>query len=141
MFQETNATNNNIGYSTGPGLRVTRINTKWLNESFSISVDANDQLKVLAQFQGKTVSNYASRRSLKLETSHPGVASKGVLDSAGTELDTRVPFPWLNAKLEGNVPLKHNSLIFAERTDGLGMDTSWKYRVVHKLFFRCAQVS
>ncbi len=141
MFQETAATNNNIGYSTGPGLRITRINTKWLDEAFAISADADDQLAVLAQFQSKSVSNYASHRSLKITTINPGVATKGVVDSTGAELDTRAPCPWLNASLEGNVPLKHNSLIFAERTDGLAMDASWKYRVVHKLYFRCSQVS
>lgn len=141
MVQETGNVSTGWNPQLSPGLRVTRINTKWLDESFAISADADDQLAVLAQFQSKSVSNYASTKSLSLVTINPGVAKKGVVDSTGAELDTRAPCPWLNASLEGNVPLKHNSLIFAERTDGTALDHNYKYRVVHKVYFRCAQVS
>lgn len=141
MVQETANVSTGWNPQLSPGLRITRINTKWLDESFAISADADDQLAVLAQFQSKTVSNYASHRTLKIETNNPGVASKGVLDATGAELDVRAPMPWLNASLEGNVPMKHNSLIFAERTDGTALDVNYKYRVVHKVYFRCAQVS
>lgn len=140
MFQETVATNNNIGYSTGPGLRITRVNTKWLNDPFTIQADADDQLKELAQIQSKTVSNYASPKSLIITTINPGVAKKGVVDSTGAEIDFRGQCPWLNISGASNVPLRHNSMLFAERTDGQALDTAWKYRMVHKVYFRCSQV-
>ena len=142
MFQTMNSDNASTArYDFSANLKITRINTKYLNEDFATSANADDQLRVLAQFQSKTVSQYASKRSLKLETKNPGVRRKGVLDSTGTEIDVRAPCPWLNASLETNVPLSHNSLIFAERVDGGGLNVHWKYRVVHKVYFRCSQVS
>lgn len=142
LFTEVNSDNASTArYDYSPNLKITRINTKWLNEDFSVAADSEAQLRVLAQFQSKSVSNYASKRSLKLETKNPGVRKKGVLDSTGVEIDVRAPCPWLNASLETNVPLSHNSLIFAERTDGGGLNANWKYRVTHKVWFRCAQVS
>ncbi len=141
MFQTTNSDNAATArYDYSSGLRITRINTKYLNEDFQIQSDADDQLRELAQFQTKSVTNYASPRSLTITTLNPGVRTKGVLDSTGAEIDTRAPCPWLNATSETNVPLSHNSVVFAERTDGGGLNANWKYRVVHKLFFRCSQV-
>ena len=140
MFQETVATNNNIGYATGPGLRITRVNTKWLDDAWTPEADSDDQLKEMARIQAKSVSNYASTRSLKITTINPGVAKKGVLDSSGAELNTRGAMPWLNCSSEAEVPMRHNSLIFAERVDGHALTDAWKYRVVHKVYFRCAQV-
>ena len=140
LFQETVATTDTSAYNNSGGLRITRINTKWLDDTFAPASDADDQLRELAQIQSKSVSNYASNRTLKITTINPGVASKGVLDSAGNELSTRAPMPWLNATSEGGVPMRHNSVVFAERTDGGALNTNWKYRVVHKCYFRCAQV-
>jgi len=142
LFQEVNSDNASTArYDYSPNLKITRINTKYLNEDFATSANADDQLRVLAQFQSKSVSQYASKRAMKIETKNPGVRRKGVLDSTGTEIDVRAPCPWLNASLETNVPLSHNSLIFAERVDGGGLNANWKYRVVHKVYFRCSQVS
>lgn len=121
-------------------IRVTRVNTKWMNESFAIQANADLQLAELAQIQAKSVSNYASHRSLKVTTMNPGVMKKGVLDSTGAELSTRGPAPWLNVTTESNVPLSHNSIMFMERTDGGALTTAYKYRVVHKVYFRCSQV-
>lgn len=128
------------GISYTAALRITRVNTKWLNEDFEIQADADDQLAELAQLQGKSVSNYASPRSLTLTTVNPGMIQKSIVDSADELVETRVPSKWLNISSEANVPLKHNSLLFAERVDGGALDASWKYRVVHKIYFRCAQV-
>lgn len=127
-------------YSTTPALRVTRINTKWLNGPLNLGTNSDDVLGELAQIQAKSVSPYASRKSLKLVTKNPGVVNQGVVDSTGTEIETRIPSPWLNIGNQADVPLKHNSVIFAERTDGQALTTDWKYRVVHKIYFRCAQV-
>lgn len=121
-------------------LRITRVNTKWLNEPFAIQANSDLQLAELAQLQGKSVSNYASPRSLTMTTINPGMLQKGVLDSAGNEIDVRGPSKWLNITTDSDVPLLHNSLIFAERTDGGALDASWKYRVVHKVYFRVSQV-
>jgi hypothetical protein len=122
------------------GLRITRVNTKWFNQPFTISPNSDAQLAELAQIQGKSVSNYASPRSMKLTTINPGVSKKGVVDSAGAEIAVRGPCPWMNITTDSDIPLQHNSLIFAERVDGTDLTTSWKYRVVHKVYFRCSQV-
>ena len=142
LFQEAESNNASTArYDYSPNLKITRVNTKYLNEDFAVSANADDQLLQLAQFQSKSVTQYASKRSLKLETKRPGVRKKGILDSTGTEIDTRAPMPWLNASIETNVPLSHNSIIFAERIDGGGLNANWKYRVTHKIWFRCSQVS
>lgn len=140
MFQETIASNNNVGYSTSSGLRITRINTKWFNGPISLGSTSDAVLGELAQIQSKSVSPYASRRSLKLITKNPGVVTRGVVDSTSTEIDTRIASPWLNINNQADVPLKHNSVIFAERIDGNAVTADWKYRVVHKVYFRCSQV-
>jgi hypothetical protein len=140
MFQEQVASNNNVGYSTSSGLRITRVNTKWLNEPFNIQASADAQLGELAQIQAKSVRSYASRNSMKLITKFPRVAQRGVLDSTSTEIDVNKPMPWLNIQNQADVALKHNSLIFAERTDGGSLTADWKYHRVHKIYFRCSQV-
>lgn len=141
MFQETAATaSGSFTPNNTAALRVTRINTKWLDDAWTPKSDSDDQLEELAQIQSKTVSNYASFKSLSLVTMNPGVSKKGVLDASGAELSTRGAMPWLNITAESEVPMKHNSLIIAERTDGKDLTTDWKYRVTHKVYFRCAQV-
>lgn len=140
MYQETVASNNNVGYSTSVGLRITRISTKYLNAPFAVQSNAKLQLDELAQIQSKTVRPYSSSRSMMLVTKHPGVAMRGIVDSTNTEIDMVSPCPWLNCSNQSDVPLKHNSLIFAERTDGLPLTADWKYRVVHKIYFTCTQV-
>lgn len=140
MYQETIASNNNVGYSTSVGLRITRLSTKYLTAPFNIQANAKLQLDELAQIQAKTVRGYSSPKSMLLVTKHPGVALRGVVDSTNTEIDMRAPCPWLNCTNQNDVPLKHNSLIFAERTDGQALTVDWKYRVVHKIYFTCSQV-
>ena len=139
LVQETTQSGG-TALSFSAGLRITRVNTKWLNDPFTIQSTADAQLQELAQIQAKTVSNYASPKSLILTTINPGVAKKGVVDSTGAEIDFRGQCPWLNISGASNVPLRHNSLLFAERTDGQALDAAWKYRMVHKVYFRCSQV-
>lgn len=139
LIHETVAQGFGIAPSS-PGLRVTRVNTKWMNQPFAISADADAQLSELAQIQSKSVSNYASNRSLYITTVNPGVSKRGVVNAAGNEIDVRGACPWLNITADANVPLQHNSILFAERTDGTPLTLDWKYRVVHKIYFRTAQV-
>ncbi len=139
MYQETIGSAN-TGIVNSVGLRITRVNTKWLNEPFEIQNTADEQLAVLAQLQAKTVRPYASKYSMKIITTHPRVSKRGVLDSTNTEIDTNQPMPWLNIKNQSDVPLKHNSIIFAERVDASAISSDWQYRVVHKVYFRCSQV-
>ncbi len=140
MIQETANASTGWNPQLSPGLRITRINTRWLNEPFAVAADADDQLRELAQIQSKKVSPYASKRSLKLITRNPSVSERSVLDTTNTEIDVNRPMPWLNIANQSDVPLKHNSLIFAERTDGTNLDVNYRYRVVHKIYFRCSQV-
>lgn len=124
-------------------LEITRVNTKWMNSDFPIASNSEDQLKELAQIQCKTRSLYARSKPLTLVTVNPGVNARTVVDSSGNEVDARNRSPWLalsgpNAAID--VPFKHNALIFAARVDGVSMDTGWKYRVTHQLYFRCSQV-
>ena len=130
MFQEQIATNNNVGYSSSSGLRITKVNTKWLNEPFNIQANSQLQLGELAQIQSKTVRAYASRYSMKLITRFPHISERGVVDATNTEIDVNKPMPWLNIQSQADVPLKHNSLIFAERTDGGDLTVDWKYHRV-----------
>ena len=141
VFNETTAQSlNTFMPGNSAGLRITRVNTKYLNEPFAISANSQLQLGQLAQIQSKTVRPYASHYSMKLITMWPKVSQRGVVDSTNVEIDVNKPMPWLNIGNQNDVPLKHNSLIFAERTDGQDLTTDWVYRVVHKIYFRCSQV-
>lgn len=126
--------------SNSPALRITRINTKYFNGPTSLGSTSDAVLGELAQIQSKTVTSYASHRSLKLVTMNPMITAQSVLDATSTEIATAQAAPWLNISNQADVPFKHNSVIFAERTDGLALNANWKYRVVHKVYFRCAQV-
>lgn len=127
-------------YNFSYNLELTRVNTKWINDAFTIAGNAEDQLNELAQMQGKSKSLYASKSPIRLTTVNPGVADKSVLDSAGNEIQVRGPMPWLSLDDQTSVPLKHNAIIFASRIDGGALDTNWKFRVTHKVWFRCSQV-
>lgn len=140
LFNETANTTTGWNPQLSPGLRITRISTKFLNAPFAVQANAKLQLDELAQIQSKTVRPYASNRSMMMITKHPGVSKRGVVDSTNTEIDMRAPCPWLNCSNQSDVPLKHNSMIFAERTDGQPLTTDYKYRVVHKIYFTCTQV-
>lgn len=137
LYQEVTQVN-----SSGQ-LEITKVNTKWMNGDFPIAATADAQLNELAQLQAKTKSLYASKRPLTLVTVSPGVEGRSVVDSGGNEVDARRTCPWL--ALSGphqaiDVPFKHNALIFAARVDGQSLDLTYKFRVTHKVFFRCSQV-
>lgn len=141
MFSEVNETYGpNANYSLSPALRITRINTKYFNGPVNFGATSDEVLSELAQIQSKSVTAYASRRSLKMVTTNPGVYMKAVEDNTNAEITTRGPAPWMNISTQNDVPLRHNSAIFAERTDGGDLTDAWKYRVVHKVYFRCSQV-
>ncbi len=141
MFQEvTTPSTGAFLPSNTAALRITRVNTKWLNAPLNLGANSDDVLRELAQIQSKSVTPYASSRSLKLITYNPGVVTRDVVDTTNTEINTRSPCPWLDIGNQADVPLKHNSVIFAERTDGQAVTTDWKYRVVHRVYFRCVQV-
>lgn len=142
LFQEVN---NNPAYPAGvsPQLEITKVNTKWMNGDFPIAANADAQLSELAQLQAKTKTLYASRKPITLVTMSPGVEGRSVVDSAGNEVDARRTCPWLalsGAHTAIDVPFKHNAILFAARVDGLSLDATWKYRVNHKVYFRCSQV-
>lgn len=142
IFEEV-ISNNASAASASQQLEITRVNTKWMNSDFPIAANADLQLQELAQLQCKTKSNYAARKPLVLTTTNPGIDARSVVDSAGNEVDARARSPWLalsgpNAALD--VPFKHNAVIFAARVDGNAVTSDWKYRVTHKVFFRCSQV-
>ena len=112
MFSEVTETYSaGANYSLSPALRITRINTKWFNGPLDFGATSDEVLSELAQIQSKSVTAYASRRSLKLITYNPGVYHKGVEDNTNTELVTRGPAPWMNISAQSDVPLKHNSAI------------------------------
>lgn len=142
IFEEV-ISNNGSAASSSQQLEITRVNTKWMNSDFPIAATADAQLQELAQLQCKTKSNYAAKKPITLVTVNPGVEARTVIDSTGNEVDARARSPWLalsgpNAALD--VPFKHNAIIFAARVDGSSLTTDWKYRVTHKVFFRCSQV-
>lgn len=124
-------------------LEITRVNTKWMTGDFPIAANSDLQLTELAQIQGKSKSLYSGKKPLYITTINPGCVGNSVVNSAGNEVDARRYCPWLSlggthAALD--VPLKHNAIIFAARVDGGDVDLTFKYRVTHKLYFRCSQV-
>lgn len=142
MFQEV-VSNNTQALTFTQQLELTKVNTKWMNGDFPIATTAQAQLQELAQLQAKSKSLYASKKPLVLITTSPGVEGRSVVDSGGNEVDARRTCPWLalsgpNAALD--VPFKHNALIFAARVDGTPVTSDWKFRVTHKVYFRCSQV-
>ncbi len=135
LYQETTQVNHQAQ------LELTKVNTKWMNSDFPIQANADLQLAGLAQLQSKTKTLYASKRPITLVTTNPGVEGRSVVDSGGNEVDARRSCPWLalsgpNAAID--VPFKHNALIFAARVDGQGLDATYKFRVTHKVIFRCS---
>lgn len=132
----------NANYSLSPALRITRINTKYFNGPLDFGSTSDAVLSQLAQIQSKSVTPYASRRSLKMTTYNPGVYETAIEDNTNPpqEITVRAPGTWLNISTQNDVPFIHNSAIFAERTDGSDLTDAWKYRVVHKVYFRCSQV-
>lgn len=142
MIQEV-VSDTTTGIATSPQLEITKVNTKYMNSDFPIAATSDAQLAELAQLQAKTKCLYASRKPIKIITKNPGINARSVVDSAGNEVDARKASPWLslsgpNASV--NVPFKHNAIIFAARTDGQSLTLDWKYRVTHKIYFRCSQV-
>ena len=142
LFQQV-ISNNTQALQFSQQLEITKVNTKWMNGDFPIASTAQAQLSELAQLQAKTKSLYASKKPLTLVTIAPGVEGRSVVDSAGNEVDARRTCPWL--ALSGPheaiaVPFKHNAIIFAARIDGQPLTEEWKFRVTHKVYFRCSQV-
>lgn len=124
-------------------LDITIVNTKYMTNDFPIAANADLQLAELAQLQAKSKRLYAGDKPLKITTINPGVNSKSVVNSAGNEVDARRGCPWLalgGTDAAIDVPFKHNAIIFGARVDGLSLDTSYKYRITHRIFFRCSQV-
>lgn len=142
LFEQSVVTNNTNPASSAQ-LEITRVNTKFMNGDFPIETTSDAQLSELAQLQAKSKSLYTSKRPLVLVTDNPGVEGRSVIDAAGNEVDARRTCPWLalsgpNEALD--VPFKHNSVIFAARVDGGAVTVDYKFRVTHKVFFRCSQV-
>ena len=138
LWEETiNLTTNSTTIS--PELEVTRVNTKYMIGDFPIKPTTVEMLTELAQLQAKSVSKYSRRKPLYITTINPGTKNKTVIDASGTEVDSRGGSPWLSWGTT-NVPLKHNSIIFARPVDGAELTDQWKYSVTHKIYFRCSQV-
>lgn len=142
MFQEV-VSNNTQALTFTQQLELTKVNTKWMNGDFPIATTSQNQLSELAQLQAKSKCLYASKKPITLVTTNPGVEGRSVVDSGGNEVDARRSCPWLalsgpHAALD--VPFKHNALIFAARVDGTPVTSDWKFRVTHKVYFRCSQV-
>lgn len=137
VAQVSGTNNSNVAYS--PELEIIKVNTKYMIGDFPIQADTDAMLAELAQLQAKTTTKYSHKKSLVLTTINPGTKNATVVDSTGTEIDSRGPSPWLSWNTI-NVPLKHNAIIFGRRVDGQALDASWKYQVRHKLYFRCSQV-
>lgn len=133
------------GIAAGPGLtdgaqlEVTRVNTKYMIADFPIKPTAVEMLTELAQLQAKSVGKYSRKKPLIITTLNPGTKASTVVDAGGTEVESRGASPWLSWGTT-NVPLKHNSLIFARRIDGGPLTVEWKYSVTHQIHFRCSQV-
>lgn len=127
--------------NTSSNCKITKVNTKWLNNPFVVASTAMDQRIALAQQQSKTVKMYASKKPLVLITYNPGTYNF-VSDDPSTSNTSivREKGRWLNVSTDSNVVIPHNSMVFIEKIDGTSIDSDFKYYMQHKVYFRCSQV-
>lgn len=129
--------------SYSPQLFVTRVNNKTLNNNFSISGTSDAQREQLAQLQSKSTSVYTTKKWLTLTTLNPkpyellvedptNQGSVAVVKSNSTK--------WLSILNNDDAQFQHNSLLFVDRLDGRNITDQFKYRMFHKVYFRCSYV-
>lgn len=127
-------------------LMVTRINTKYLNEPFQISADAEEQRDVLAQIQSKSRSLYATKKWLKLVSYNPKpreILSTQAGNNPANDYSQLSRKRWMSTTGDAaNQVFQHNQIVFFDRLDGNAIQASQlNYRVWTRITFRVSQVA
>ena len=128
----------NTGYI--PNLMITRINTKYLPNGYSIKTTAEENRDQLAQIIKKTRSLYGNRKWLNINTLHPRVFQEIEDGQGGQNLTTKAS-PWLTTADAADQEYSMNDIMFADRLDGSNLSVGlYKYRMYHRVHFRCSFV-
>lgn len=123
-----------------PNLMLTRINTKYLVNGLTLSGTAEGQRDELAQIQKKTRSLYGTKKWLKIITPKPRVFMELEDGAGGQNLVTR-PSPWLPSVQAADQEYSMNDILFADKLDGTDFSAGiYKYRMYHRIHFRCSFV-
>lgn len=128
----------NTGYI--PNLMITRINTKYLPNGYSIKATAEENRDQLAQIVKKTRSLYGNRKWLTINTDRPKVFQEIEDGQGGQNLVTK-PSPWLPTVEAADQEYSMNDIVFADRLDGTNFSVGlYRYRMYHRVHFRCSFV-
>lgn len=121
-------------------LLITRVNTKFLAAGYTAPATAEASRLKLSQIMMKKRSQYASRKWLKVHTTSPDVP-KEIPDGAAGVNATQQRAPWLPIASATNQQFIMNDTFFADTLNGVDVPVGiFKYRVYHKVNFRCAYV-
>lgn len=123
-------------------LQITTVSTSLLNKPFVISATSSAQRQELAQLQAKKKSLYANIKPLYITTHNPKFYTTVLEDPASSTTSTILSSKkkWLSVNDNKDAQFAHNSLLFMDRIDGNDMSPDYKYRVTHRVYFRCSQV-
>lgn len=121
---------------------VTRVHGKYLNEPFQISTNALTQREELSQIQAKTKTKMYKPRDIKLVTKYPATYNVVQADPTqpATQSVVRGKSRWLSWQDDRDMEFAHNDTVFVEKVDGRDLTTDYKFRVVHKVYFKCSYV-
>jgi hypothetical protein len=121
---------------------VTKVHGKYLNEPFQISTNGLTQREELAQIQAKTKTKMLKPRDIKLVTKYPATYTVGQADpdQPATQSVERGKSRWLSLQDDRDMEFVHNDTIFVERVDGRDVTSDFKFRVTHKVYFKCSYV-
>jgi hypothetical protein len=128
--------------SYSPQCIVTKVHGKYLNEPFEVAANGLAQREELSQIQAKTKTKMYKPRDIKLVTKYPATYKLSVADPAQptTTSVVRDKSRWLSWQNDRDMEFAHNDTIFVERVDGGDLTTDWKFRVTHKVYFKCSYV-
>lgn len=128
------------GTAAVPNLMLTRVNTKYLTNGYTLPATAEANRDKLAQIMKKTRSLYGSKKWMKVITRNPLVWEDLDDGGGGTNLVTKRS-PWLPTATGADQLYSQNDIIFADRLDGTDFIAGiYKYRYYYKIDFRCSFV-
>lgn len=133
---------NSANWNQSPQCIVTRVHGKYLNEPFQISTNGLTQREELSQIQAKTKTKMLRPRDIKLVTKYPATYNvvQADPDQPATQSVVRGKSRWLSWQNDRDMEFAHNDTIFVEKVDGADVTTDYKFRVVHKVYFKCSYV-
>ena len=121
-------------------LMVTRVNTHYLINGYSLPATAEANRDKLAQIVKKSRSLYGTKKWLKVNTSRPSVEYE-IEDGAGAQNLALKRSPWLSTTDAADQEYSMNTIFFCDKLDGTNFTAGlYKYRMFHRIHFRCAFV-